>query len=58
MHDLILSIVNSNMRDSDKLAAIAAISNGVVARKALYKARVQNGANKRLAANLLSELNK
>ena len=57
MHDLILSIVNSNMRDADKVAAIAAISNGVKARKQLYKARVQNGANKRRADALLSELN-
>lgn len=58
MHDLILSIVNSNMRDADKVAAIAAISGGVVARKQLYKARVQNGANKRLANSLMAELNK
>lgn len=58
MHDLILSIVNSNMRDCDKVAAIAAISNGVQARKALYKARVQNGANKRIVIQLMAELNK
>lgn len=51
MHDLILSIIKSNMNDADKVAAIAAISNGV-------KARVQNGANKRLADALWAELNK
>lgn len=58
MHDLILSIIKSNMNDADKVAAIAAISNGVKARKQLYKARVQNGANKRLADALWAELNK
>lgn len=58
MHKLILNIIRSNMSETDKLAAIAAVSGVVETRKALYKARVQNGANKRLAANLLSELNK
>lgn len=58
MHKLILNIIRSNMSETDKLAAIAAISGGVEARKALYKARVQNGANKRLVNNLMAELNK
>lgn len=56
MHKLILNIIKSNMSESDKLAAIAAISGGVEARKALYRARVQNGANKRRADALFSEL--
>lgn len=58
MHDIILSIVNSNMRDSDKLAAIAAIAGLKKARKDLYWARVKNGANKRKAEWLEAELNK
>lgn len=58
MHKLILSIIKSNLSESDKLAAIAAISGGVEARKSLYWARVQNGANKRRADWLESELNK
>lgn len=58
MHKLIINIINSNLKESDKLAAIAAISGGVEARKALYWARVQNGANKRRADALWAELNK
>lgn len=58
MHKLIINIINSNLKDADKLAAIAAISGGVEARKQLYKARVNNGFNKRRADLLEAELNK
>lgn len=53
MNDIILSIVKSNMKDSDKLAAIAELSE---TRKKLYKARTQGAAQKRRADALLSDL--
>lgn len=58
MQDIILSIIKSNMSDYDKLAAVAAIAGLKKARKDLYWARVQNGANKRKAEWLEAELNK
>lgn len=56
MHDIILKIAKSNMTDSDKLAAIAAIAELSETRKKLYKARTQGAANKRRADWLAKEL--
>ena len=62
MHDIILKIAKSNMRDADKVAAISAIAELQSAPKALYKSRTNGAAQKRRAdalfADLVAEYNK
>lgn len=56
MHDIILKIAKSNMRDADKVAAISAIAELQATRKQLYKARTQGAAQKRRADALFTDL--